>query len=111
MADYRKELGARLASAQRRVRMGVIAKALNDSKDSVALFAIIDEEISVIANDILGTKPLDEKEYISKHGEMKGLKRLRQMIEYYGKDHDTAAAEVEVLRKQLKDLDGGTPTQ
>lgn len=102
MADYEQELNEKLASARKRVSTGREMKALKASAPS--LFEIIDGEISLVLNRTFAEKPLPYDEYLNAHGEMKGMKRIRNLIDAKEIDEIQAAQEAEAIKGNLKQI-------
>jgi hypothetical protein len=98
--DYEQQLSQKLQSARTRVKQGREFKALKASAPS--LFEIIDTEVSLILNRAFGEKPLDYDAYLSAHGEMKGIKRIRNLIDSKEAEEVQAAQEVQAIEGQLK---------
>lgn len=104
MSDYIAELEATLQSARRQVRQGRQAKALKAG--APLLFEVIDGEISLVVNRAFADKPLDYDAYLSAHGEVKGIKRIRDLLT--SKENDEVGAvqrdkDIEKTQKQIKD--------
>lgn len=103
-ASYRDQLNEKLAAARKRVNQGRQAKALKAG--APALFEIIDGEAHLIYTKTFGDKPLPYDEYLSAHGEMRGIKRIRNLIDSKELEEGAASQEVEAIRNNLEQLDG-----
>lgn len=104
MADYRQELSAKLEAAKKRVRQGRQVKGLKIVAPE--FFEIIDIEISLVLNKAFDEKPLPYDEYLSAHGEMRGMKRIRDILNARETQEPSAAAEVDAIRENLESIDG-----
>lgn len=100
MADYVTELNKKLAAARTRVRQGREVKQLKASAPT--LFEIIDGEISLELNRGYDIKPLSYEEYLESHGAVRGIKRIRSLLESKEAEEPAAHKEVEALDKQLE---------
>lgn len=100
MSDYTQDLAAKLEAARKRVRQGREVKALRDSAPT--LFEIIDGELSLELNRGYGDKPLSYEDYLESHGAVRGIRRIRSLLD--SKEAETVAAsqEVEAIDSQLK---------
>ena len=97
---YTDELEAKLQSARQRVKQGREMKALKSSAPT--LFEIIDTEISLAVNRAFGDKPLEYDAYVSVHGEVKGIRRIRDLINAKETGEALANQEVQALTEQVK---------
>lgn len=102
MAEYKQQLHDKLQSAQKRLATSREMKALKASAPS--LFEIIDGEISLELNKIYGDKALSQEEYLESHGYVRGLKRIRNLIDAKEVDETQASQEVNVIQGQLEDF-------
>jgi hypothetical protein len=100
--DYEKQLSDKLAAAQKRLKQGREIKALKAGAPS--LYEIIDGEISLILNRAFGEKPLDYDGYLSAHGEMKGIKRIRNLLDSKEAEEVVASQEVDAIKENLKQI-------
>jgi len=98
--DYEQELQAKLKSLKDKVRQGREIKALKASAPS--LVEIIDGEMSLLATRTFGSTPLSYDEYLSAHGEMKGIKRIRNLIDAKEVEETATAQQVTDIQNQLK---------
>lgn len=103
-ASYRDQLNEKLAAARKRVNQGRQAKALKAG--APALFEIIDGEVSLLLNKAFDVKPLPYDQYLSAHGEMRGMKRIRDLLTAKEVEEEAASQEVEAIRNNLEELDG-----
>ena len=97
MADYVQELSAKLEASRTRLKAGREMRALKDSAPT--LFDIIDGEISLAVNKMTQPTPLSYDEYLSAHGEVKGIKRIRDLI-------NSKEAEMVVAEQQVQAIEG-----
>lgn len=104
MSDYTQELEEKLRSARKRVREGAEVSALKASAPT--LFEIIDGEMSLAVNRAFSEKPLSHEEYLSAHGEVKGIRRIRNLIDAKEALQPQAAAEAEAIQNNLENLNG-----
>lgn len=100
--DYLSQLNAKLASARKRVKQGTEMKSLKAGAPT--LLEIIDGEISMAVNRMTQDKPLLYAEYLSAHGEVKGIKRIRNLIDAKEADADVAAQEATAIQENMKQL-------
>lgn len=104
MADYIQELNDKLQAARKRLKQGQEVKSLKAGAPT--LFEIIDGEISLVLNRAFGEEPLSHDQYLSAHGEMKGMKRIRNLIDSKEVEADHAAQEVQGITENLENLRG-----
>lgn len=104
-ASYIDQLNEKLAAARKRVRQGREVKALKASAPT--LFEIIDGEAHLIYTKTFGDKPLPYDEYLSAHGEMRGIKRIRNLIDSKELEEAAASQEVEAIQDNLKNMQNG----
>lgn len=102
MSDYLTDLEKTLQSARQRVKQGRQAKALKAG--APLLFDIIDSEISLVVTRAFSEKPLDHDAYLSAHGEVKGIKRIRDLLTSKENDEIPASAEVTAIEENVKQL-------
>lgn len=103
MADYQQELVKKLASAKKRVAQGVELRALRQSAPS--LFEIIDVEIKNILAKMTSETPLSYDEYLSAHGQARGISKIRNVIEARENDTQQAGEEARAIEEQLKQFE------
>jgi len=99
---YIEELESKLQAARKRVKSGREAKILKASAPT--LFEIIDGEISLAVNRMTQDKPLDYDGYLSAHGEVKGIRRIRDLLNSKEAEEVQAAQEVTAIQDNLKQL-------
>lgn len=99
---YIQQLEEKLASARKRAKQGREAKILKDSAPS--LFEIIDGEISLAVNKMTQDKPVTYDEYLSLHGQVVGIRRIRNLIDSREVEAVQAAGEVEAIQDNLKQI-------
>jgi hypothetical protein len=104
MSDYLTQLEEKLQAARKRVKQAREMKALKTGAPT--LLEIIDGEISLAVNRMTADKPLDHDAYLSAHGEVKGIRRIRNLIDAKEADEAAAVQEVDGIQdnvKQIKD--------
>lgn len=101
--NYRQDLDAKLKAAQKRVRQGRELKALKESAPS--LFEIIDGEISMEVNRGYGENPLSHEDYLESHGAVRGIRRIRNIIDAREAEEGVASQEVQGIQETLKQFD------
>lgn len=102
MADYQQELAAKLEAAKKRVRQGRQVKALRESAPD--FFEIIDGEVKNILAKMTAPKPLSYEEYLSAHGESRGIAKVRALFESKEAEEVAASQEVEAIQDNIKQL-------
>lgn len=102
MADYMQELNDKLQAARNRVKQGNEIKALKESAPT--LFEIIDTEISLAVNRMTQDKALSYDEYLSAHGEVKGIKRIRNLLDSKEAEAPAAQQEVKGIQDNIKQI-------
>ena|SRR6478609_2961484 len=100
---YRQDLTGKLQAAQKRVKQGREVKALKESAPT--LFEIIDTEISMEVNRGYGEKALSYEDYLESHGAVRGIKRIRNLLDSKEAEAVSSNEEVTILQKQLKTFD------
>lgn len=103
MADYVDELNKKLEAARKRVKQGNEARALK--KSAPTLFEIIDGEISLEINRGYGEKALGYEEYLESHGAVRGIKRIRDLLNSKEAEADQAVAEAEAIKDNIKQIE------
>lgn len=101
--DYQQELNQKLAAARKRLRQGRQIRALKSAAPS--LFEIIDGEISLELNRGYGDVPLSYEAYLESHGAVRGIRRLRNLMDARTIEEESASNEVKVIQDQLKQFD------
>lgn len=102
MSEYTDQLQAKLESARKRVAEGNSVRQLKSS--SPMLFEIIDTEISLAVNRAFAEKPLSLEDYLSAHGEVRGIKRIRNLLDSKEAEAVQAHQEVTAIEGNLKQL-------
>lgn len=100
---YIEELTLKLAAARKRIRQGVEVKQLKASAPT--LFEIMDGEISLAVNKAFSQKPLPHDEYLSVHGQVVGIRRIRDLLNAKEVEEVVAAQEATALQEQLKQFE------
>src|SRR5690349_3037187 len=102
MSDYMQEMEAKLKSARIRVKTGREVKQLKQSAPT--LFEIMDTEISFAVNKMTQDTPLSYDDYLSQHGQVVGIRRIRNLIDAKEIDEVQAAAEVKAIEDNIKEI-------
>jgi len=102
MSDYINQLEDKLQAARVRVKQGREAKALKDSAPT--LYEIIDGEISLAVNKMTQQTPLDRDEYLSIHGQVVGIRRIRDLLNSKEVEEVAAATEVAAITENLENI-------
>ena len=105
MDDYTKNLNQRLASLRKRVRQGNEITALRASAPT--LFEIIDGEISLELNRAFGDKPLGYEDYLESHGAVRGIKRIRSLLEAKEAEVESSVNAAQAVEDDLKQIKKG----
>ena len=100
MSDYLNDLELKLDAARKRVRKGRQVKALKDAAPD--LFEIIDGEISLELNRGYAEKPLTHEEYLESHGAVRGIRRIRNLMDSAEREEIAASQEVRVINDQVE---------
>lgn len=100
--SYVEELEKKLAVSRKRVKEGREMKALKNSAPT--LFDIIDTEISLELNRGYGDKPLSHEEYLESHGAVRGIRRIRNLIDSKEAEEVQASQEVSAIQDNLKQI-------
>lgn len=101
--SYEHELNQKLSAARKRLRQGREIKALKSSAPT--LFEIIDSEISLEVNRGYGETPLSYEAYLESHGAVRGIKRIRNLLDSREAEEESASNEVAVIQDQLKQFE------
>lgn len=107
--NYRTELSNKLVAAQKRARTGREVKALKASAPS--LFEIIDLEISMLASAMTADKPLSYEDYLDKHGQARGIMRIRNLLDSKEAEAESSAQEASAIQETLKGFENDTKQQ
>lgn len=103
MSDYRQDLEATLQAARKRAKSGAEVRQLKAAAPS--LFEIIDGEISLELNrGYSDTAPLSHDEYLESHGAVRGIRRIRNLLDSKEIEATAAAEQVTQIEKAIKDL-------
>lgn len=100
MSDYIQDMEKKLQASRERVKKGREMKVLKASAPT--LFEIIDGEISLALNKMTQDKPLEYDEYISTHGQIVGIRRIRNLIDSKEVEEAQAAQQVKALEDNIK---------
>lgn len=102
MADYVQELEAKLQASRERVKQGREMKALKAGAPT--LFEVIDGEISLLVNKMTQAKPLERDDYLSAHGQIVGIRRIRDLINSKEAEEVVASQQVNAITDNLIQL-------
>ena len=102
MSDYVQELEAKLKATRQRAKEGEQAKQLK--ANASVLYDVIDGEISLAVNRAFSDTPLPYEEYLSAHGEVKGIRRIRNLLDAKEVQAGQAQAEVDAIQSNLKQI-------
>ena len=100
MSEYTDQLEEKLKASRARLKQGREMKTLKDGAPT--LFEIIDGEISLAVNKMTQAKPLDYDEYLSVHGQVVGIRRIRDLINSKEAESIVAQQEVQSIEEQLE---------
>jgi len=105
MADYETEQRKMLEAAQKRLKQGREVKALKASAPT--LYEIMDGEISLIVNKVLllAETPVSYDEYLSLHGKVRGIMRIRNLLDSKEAEEVSASQEVKALQDNLQQIE------
>lgn len=98
--DYVQQMEEKLQAARTRVKQGRQFKALKAG--APAVIEIIDGEISLELNRGYGSKPLTYEEYLESHGAVRGIRRIRDVMNSKEAEEIPAANEVEAIQDNIK---------
>lgn len=99
MSDYTDQLEAKLQASRNRLKQGNEMKALKDN--AATLFEIIDGEISLVVNRMTTPTPMTYEQYLSAHGQVVGIRRIRDLINSKEAEAVSAQQEVKAIEQQL----------
>lgn len=97
---YLEESEAKLQAARKRVREGNEVRALKQSAPT--LFTIMDSEISLELNRAFNEKPLSYDEYLESHGAVRGIRRIRDLLNAKEIQAPSAAQEAQSIEENMK---------
>lgn len=100
MSDYTRDLQLKLEAARKRVRQGAEVKQIKSHAPT--LYEIIDGEISLELNRGYSSKPLSYDDYLESHGAVRGIRRIRSLLDSKEAEEVAASQEVEAIEEQLK---------
>lgn len=103
--DYETEQREMLAAASKRLKQGREVKALKAAAPT--LYEIMDGEISLIVNKVLllAETPVSYDEYLSLHGKVRGIMRIRNLLDSKEAEEVSASQEVQALQTNLKQIE------
>lgn len=102
---YIQEMEAKLKAAQSRVKQGREMKALKAGAPS--LVEIIDGEITLAVNKMTQENPLNFNEYLSLHGQVVGIRRIRDLMNSKEVEEVHAAAEAKSIQDNIELVKNG----
>lgn len=100
--DYIVQLHEKLEGARKRLKQGTEVKALKSAAPT--LFEIIDGEISLVANKMTAAEPLEYEEYLSAHGEIRGIMRIRDLLNSKEAEAVQAKQEVTAIEENIENI-------
>lgn len=100
--DYMAQMGKKLESARKRLKQGNEVKQLKASAPS--LFEIIDGEISLVVNKMTQGEPLEYEEYLSAHGQVRGILKIRNLLDQKEAEAVQAKQEVVAIEKNIENI-------
>jgi len=100
--DYMLQMHNKLEAARTRLKQGQEVKALKDSAPT--LFEIIDGEISLVVNTLTQEKPLAYDDYLSAHGQVRGILRIRNLLDSKEAEAVQAKQEVVALEENIEQI-------
>lgn len=103
MADYEQQMRAKLKASRERVKQGREMKALKAGAPT--LFEIMDGEISLIVNKMTAPEPMPRDEYLSAHGQVVGIRKVRDLIDFKESEESVSVQEVEAITGQLEQFE------
>ena len=103
MSDYRTEVERMLKAAQKRLARA--RKAKQFKADDSIIVEIISDRVSELLTGMTAKEPLDDRAYLSAHGEIRGLKYILSMLDSFEAEISSAESEVKSTSEQLKQLD------
>jgi hypothetical protein len=99
---YEQELVAKLEAARKRVHQGRQVKALKDAAPD--LFEIIHGEIKLILDKMTAPEPLTHDQYLSMHGQARGIAKIRDLLDSKEKEEVAASQEVAAIQGNLEQI-------
>lgn len=103
MSDYKTQLNEKLAAAQARLKQGREVKQLKAS--SPTLFEIMDTEISLAVNKMTQEEPLSDRDYLQAHGYVRGIMKIRNLLNSKEAEEASTSKEVEAIQGQLEQFE------
>lgn len=100
--DYMLQMHNKLESARKRLNQGQEVKALKASAPT--LFEIIDGEISIVVNSLTQDKPLPYDEYLSAHGQVRGILKIRNLLDSKEAEAVQAKQEVTAIEENIENI-------
>lgn len=100
--DYLTQMHNKLESARTRLKQGTEVKALKASAPS--LFEIIDGEISLVVNRLTQEAALTHDEYLSAHGQIRGILKIRNLLDSKEAEAVQAKQEVVALEENIEQI-------
>lgn len=100
--DYMIQMGKKLDAARARLRQGKEVQALKVGAPT--LFEIIDGEISMVVNRMTAEKALSYDEYLDNHGQVRGILRIRNLIDSKDAEAVQAKQEVTAIEENIENI-------
>lgn len=97
---YIQQLEEKLEATRKRAKTG--AQFKNLKAGAPALFEVIDGEISLLVNKMTQEKPLDYDAYLSAHGQVVGIRRIRDLVNSKEAEESQAVAEAKAIQDNIK---------
>jgi hypothetical protein len=95
MADYREQVQKSLKLNEKKLADAIQAGRFSEHKEARIALDILDDLITYAVEDMNNDKPLSYENYLSRHGEVRGLRSFRRTL-------ITKPAEIESLTEQVK---------
>lgn len=73
------------------------------------LFEIMDTEVSLLLNKMTQDEPLTHEQYLSAHGQVVGVRRIRNLLTKKESGEENALVEAKVIEDQLGELKKDAP--
>lgn len=100
--SYQEQLHEKLQAARTRVKQGNEVKALKASAPT--LFEIMDTEITLAVSKMTSDKPVSHDEYLSLHGQVRGIMRVRDLLNSKEVEAPQAQAEAIAIEENIKQI-------
>lgn len=97
-----QELNDKLNAARKRVNKSRNFKAIQEA--SPDLLEVMDLEVSLALNRMTADEALSYDEYLSEHGVVKGIRKIRNLMNSAIAEEQSASNEVNEIEKQIKSI-------